>query len=185
MPTFSLPVLLGVGLPLFIVTMASQNVPGIAVLKACGYEPPVSPVIASTGAVTFLLAPLGAFAINLAAITAAICCGPQAHENPALRHRAAVAAGVFYLLLGLLGTSVALLFAALPRELVAALAGLALLATIGNGLAVAGADERWREAALITFLVTLSGVTLLSIGAAFWGLVAGAMAACFLAARRG
>lgn len=185
MPTFSLPVLLGVGLPLFIVTMASQNVPGVAVLRACGYEPPVSPVIASTGAVTLLLAPLGAFAINLAAITAAICCGPQAHEDPALRYRAAMAAGVFYLLLGLLGTSVALLFAALPRELVAALAGLALLATIGNGLAVAGADERWREPALITFLVTLSGVTLFSIGAAFWGLVAGAIAAWFLAARRG
>jgi benzoate membrane transport protein len=185
MPTFSLPVLLGVGLPLFIVTMASQNVPGVAVLKACGYEPPVSPVIASTGAVTLLLAPLGAFAINLAAITAAICCGPQAHENPALRYRAAMAAGVFYLLLGLLGTSVALLFAALPQELVAALAGLALLATIGNGLAVAGADERWREPALITFLVTLSGVTLFSIGAAFWGLVAGAIAAWFLADWRG
>lgn len=184
-PTFSLPVLIGVGLPLFVVTMASQNVPGVAVLKASGYEPPISPIIGWTGAVTMLLAPFGAFAVNLAAITAAICCGPQAHEDPALRYRAAVAAGVCYLLLGLLGTTVALLFAALPRELIVAIAGLALLGTIGNGLAAATRDERWREPALVTFLVTLSGITMLSIGAAFWGLVAGALTAKMLGARRG
>ena len=116
-----------------------------------------------------VLSPFGAFAINLAAITAAICCSPQAHEDPARRYRAAIVAGLFYLVLGLLGTSVALLFAALPSELVVALAGLALLATIGNALATATADERWREPALATFLVTLSGITLFSIGAAFWG----------------
>jgi len=185
MPTFSLPVLLGVGLPLFVVTMASQNVPGVAVLKACGYEPPVSPVIAWTGAVTMALAPFGGFAINFAAITAAICSGPQAHEDPAQRYRASIVAGVFYLILGLLGTSVALLFTALPRELVVALAGLALLATMANGLATATANERWREPALITFLVTLSGITMLSIGAAFWGLVAGAAAAWVLGVWRG
>src|SRR5690606_30871102 len=184
-PTFSLPVLIGVGLPLFVVTMASQNVPGVAVLKASGYEPPISPIIGWTGAVTMLLAPFGAFAVNLAAITAAICSGPQAHEDPARRYRAAVAAGVCYLLLGLLGTTVALLFAALPRELIVAIAGLALLGTIGNGLAAATRDERWREPALVTFLVTLSGITMLSIGAAFWGLVAGALTAKMLGARRG
>ena len=185
MPNSRSAVLLGVGLPLFVVTMASQNVPGIAVLKACGYEPPVSPVIAWTGAVNLVLAPFGAFAINLAAITAAICCSPQAHEDPARRYRASIAAGLLYLVLGLLGTSVALLFAALPNELVAALAGLALLATIGNALTTATADEHWREPALVTFLVTLSGITLLSIGAAFWGLVAGVVAAWMLSAWRG
>ena len=180
MPAFTPSVLLGVGLPLFVVTMASQNVPGVAVLKAFGYEPPISPIIAWTGATTVLLAPFGGFAINLAAITAAICCSPQAHEDPARRHRAAFAAGFFYLLLGLLGASVALLFAALPGELVVALAGLALLATVGNALATATAAEAWREPALVTFLVTLSGVTLFNIGAAFWGLVAGVVAAWVL-----
>ncbi len=182
MPTFSLPVLVGVGLPLFVVTMASQNVPGVAVLKASGYEPPISGVVGWTGAVTVLLAPFGAFALNLAAITAAICCGPQAHEDPARRYLASIAAGVFYLIVGLLGASVALLFAALPRELIATIAGLALLATIGNGLAAATADERWREPALVTFLVTMSGVTMFSIGAAFWGVVAGVLAAWILGA---
>ena len=182
-PTFSVPVLIGVGLPLFVVTMASQNVPGVAVLKASGYRPPISPLIAWTGATTVLLAPFGAYAVNLAAITAAICADPQAHEDPARRYRASIAAGVFYLMMGLLGTAVALLFAALPQELVVAIAGLALLGTIGNGLAAATRDERWREPAVVTFLVTLSGITLLSIGAAFWGLVAGAVTARMLAGR--
>ena len=180
MPTFSLPVLVGVGIPLFVVTMASQNVPGVAVLKASGYVPPISPIVTWTGAATVVLAPFGAFALNLAAITAAICCGPQAHEDPARRYRASMAAGVFYLVLGVLGTSVALLFAALPPELIATIAGLALLATIANGLAAATVSERWREPALVTFLVTLSGVTMFSIGAAFWGVVAGVVAAWIL-----
>jgi benzoate membrane transport protein len=180
MPTFSLPVLVGVGIPLFVVTMASQNVPGVAVLKASGYEPPVSPVVAWTGAATIVLAPFGAFALNFAAITAAICCGPQADADPSRRYRAAIAAGVFYLIVGVLGASVALLFAALPPELIATIAGFALLATIGHGLAAATVDERWREPALVTFLVTLSGVTMFSIGAAFWGVVAGVVAAWIL-----
>jgi len=185
MPTFSVPVLIGVGLPLFVVTMASQNVPGVAVLKASGYEPPISPLVAWTGAVTVVLAPFGAFALNLAAITAAICCGPQADEDPARRYRASIAAGVFYLVVGVLGASVALLFAALPQELIATVAGFALLATIGNGLAAATVNERWREPALVTFLVTLSGITLFSIGAAFWGVVAGVVAAWILGLWRG
>ena len=180
MPTFSLPVLVGVGIPLFIVTMASQNVPGVAVLKASGYEPPISPIVSWTGAVTIVLAPFGAFALNLAAITAAICCGPEADEDPTRRYRASMAAGVFYLIVGALGASVALLFAALPPELIATIAGFALLATIGNGLAAATINERWREPALVTFLVTLSGITVFSIGAAFWGVVAGVVAAWIL-----
>ncbi|PSR15696.1 hypothetical protein C8255_21740 [filamentous cyanobacterium CCP3] len=176
-PQFSLASLVGVALPLFVVTMASQNVPGVAVLRASGYGAvPISPVIGWTGAATVLLAPFGGFAINLAAITAAICMGREAHEDPDKRYVAAIAAGFFYLLLGLFGATVTAVFAAFPPELVLAIAGLALLGTIGNGLFTALKEERDREPALITFLVTASGVTLLGIGSAFWGLIAGALA---------
>ncbi|TJZ65799.1 benzoate/H(+) symporter BenE family transporter [Chitiniphilus eburneus] len=184
MPALSWQAVLSVALPLFLVTMASQNVPGVAVLKASGYHPPISPIIATTGVVATLLAPFGAFALNLAAITAAICMGPEAHEDPAKRYTAAIAAGVFYLIVGLFGATVAALFAAFPKELVLALAGLALINTIGNGLAAAVKDDAQREPALITFLVTASGVTLFGIGSAFWGLVAGALAFAVLGWRR-
>ncbi len=184
-PEFDPRVLLGVGLPLFLVTMASQNLPGVAVLRASGYGAvPVSPVIAATGLVNLLLAPFGCYAINLAAITAAICCGPEAHEDPAKRYLASVFAGLFYLLLGLFGATVAALFAAFPRELVLALAGLALFGTLGSGLAAALQDERQREPALITFLVTASGLTLAGLGSAFWGMVAGALALLVLRPRQ-
>ncbi|MCG7598210.1 benzoate/H(+) symporter BenE family transporter [Halomonas sp. McH1-25] len=173
MPSFSLPTLIGVGIPLFVVTMASQNLPGIAVIRASGYSPPLSPLIGWTGVATLLLAPFGGFAFNLAAITAAICMGPEAHDQPAKRYTAAVAAGVFYLLMGVLGATVTALFTAFPRELIMAIAGLALLATIGSGLATAVREDTHREAALITFLVTASGISLLGIGSAFWGLLAG------------
>jgi benzoate membrane transport protein len=177
MPRFSLGSLVGVALPLFVVTMASQNVPGVAVLRASGYAAvPISPVIGWTGAATVVLAPFGGFALNLAAITAAICMGREAHENPGKRYVAAIAAGFFYILIGLFGATVAAGFAAFPQELVLAIAGLALLGTIGNGLFTALRDETQREPALITFLVTASGVTLFGIGSAFWGLIAGAMA---------
>jgi benzoate membrane transport protein len=151
-------------------------VPGVAVIRASGYQLPISPLIGWTGVATMLLAPFGAYALNLAAITAAICMGREAHEDPARRYVAAVAAGGFYLLIGLFGATVGSLFAAFPKELVLAIAGIALLGTIGNGLATAMANEREREPALITFLVTASGVSLLGIGSAFWGLVAGAIA---------
>jgi benzoate membrane transport protein len=176
MPQFSLAALIGVALPLFVVTMASQNLPGVATLHANGYRPPLSPVITTTGAFTTLLAPFGGYAFNLAAITAAICQGREAHPEPAKRYTASVAAGVFYCTIGLFGGAVAAVFAAFPRELVMAVAGLALLGTIGNALAVALKDEPQREPALITFLVAASGVSLLSIGSAFWGVVAGALA---------
>ncbi|HSC79883.1 MAG TPA: benzoate/H(+) symporter BenE family transporter, partial [Chitinolyticbacter sp.] len=120
MPALSWQALLSVALPLFLVTMASQNIPGVAVLKASDYHPPLSPVIASTGLTTVLLAPFGAFAINLAAITAAICMGREAHEDKDKRYVAAVAAGVFYVIVGLFGATVAALFAAFPKELVLA-----------------------------------------------------------------
>lgn len=176
MPQFSLPSLIGVALPLFVVTMASQNVPGVAVIRASGYSVPISPVIGWTGIVNFVLAPFGAFALNLAAITAAICMGREAHSDPQRRYVAAVAAGIFYLLIGLFGATVGAVFAAFPKELVLVIAGLALFGTIGNGLAAALGNEREREPALVTFLVTASGITLFGIGAAFWGLVAGVIA---------
>lgn len=176
-PEFSWAAAVGVALPLFVVTMASQNVPGVAMLRAHGYAPPVSAAIATTGVATTLLAPFGGYALNLAAITAAICMGREAHPDPARRWVAAVAAGGFYLVIGLFGGAVAAVFSALPRELVVTVAGLALLGAIGNGLAAALASEADREAALVTFLVTASGLTLWSVGSAFWGLVAGALAA--------
>jgi len=174
-PEFTFGTFLGVALPLFIVTMASQNLPGVSAIRVSGYEPPVSKVIGWTGITTLLLAPWGCFSVNLAAITAAFCTGPEAHPDPKRRYWAPVCAGVFYLLIGLFGATVAGLFAAFPRELVLAVAGLALLSTIGNGLAMALAEERFREASAMTFFVTLSGITLAGIGSAFWGIVAGAV----------
>jgi len=186
-PRFSVGALIGVALPLFIVTMASQNVPGVAVIRASGYTVPISPLIGWTGLANLALAPFGGFALNLAAITAAICMGREAHEDPRRRYVAAMAAGGFYAVVGLFGATVVGLFAAFPRELVAAVAGLALFATIGNGLAAALRDENQREPALVTFLVTASGVTLSGVGSAFWGLVAGVVTLLILRAgnRRG
>ncbi|SHF68699.1 benzoate membrane transport protein [Microbulbifer donghaiensis] len=173
-PRFELSTLLGVGLPLFIVTMTSQNIPGVATLRASGYgQVPVSPVISGTGLTSLLLTPFGGFAFNLAAITAAICTGPEAHADPARRYTAGIAAGVFYLLVGLSGASVVALFSAFPQALIASLAGLALIGTIGSSLASATGDADSREAALITFLITASGASFFGIGAAFWGLLGG------------
>jgi len=176
MPQFSLVASVGVALPLFIVTMVSQALPGVSAQRAAGVVVPVSPLITATGLVTLVLAPFGAFAISLAAITASICMSPQAHADPAKRYTAPVMAGVFYCLLGLAGGAVAGLLAAFPRELVAAVAGLALLGTIASALSLALQDERHRDAAAITFLVTLSGVTIGGVGAAFWGVLAGTVA---------
>jgi len=175
-PVFTLQATMGIALPLFVVTMASQNLPGVAAQRAAGYSIPVSPVLTTTGLATLVLAPFGGYALNLAAITAAICMGREAHEDPARRWWASAAAGAFYIVVGLMGTAVVGLLAAFPRELVLAVAGLALLGTIGSGLGAAMKDETQREAALLTFVVTASGLTLWGIGAAFWGVVAGALA---------
>jgi benzoate membrane transport protein len=175
-PHFSIAATIGIALPLFVVTMASQNLPGVAAQRAAGYDTPVSPVIASTGLASLVLAPFGGYALNLAAITAAICMGREAHEDPARRWVASAAAGVFYIAAGLLGGAVVGLIAAFPKELVLALAGFALLGTVASGLAVAMQDAAQREAALITFAVTASGLSLWGVGAAFWGVVAGALA---------
>ena len=183
-PTFSVSALFGVAIPLFVVTMASQNVPGVAVLRASGYgATPISPLITWTGLATVVAAPFGGYALNLAAITAAICMGHEAHEDPARRYVAAIAAGGFYVLLGLFAATVGALLAAFPRELVWSVAGLALFNTIGGGLAAAVADPDHREPALVTFLVTASGLTLFGVGAAFWGLVAGLVATLVLRRR--
>ncbi|MDX1399067.1 MAG: benzoate/H(+) symporter BenE family transporter, partial [Oceanospirillum sp.] len=175
LPEVSLQGMLGVGIPLFIVTMASQNMPGVAVLRGNGFQTPVSPLMTSTGLAGVLLAPFGGFSFNLAAITAAICMGKEAGPNPDKRYQASVWAGLFYLMTGIFGASVAAVFAAFPQGLIMAIAGLALLGTIGNSLAAALADPSEREAALLTFLVTASGVVLGGLGSAFWGLVAGLM----------
>lgn len=142
-------------------------------MRGAGYDTPVSPLISWTGVLTAVLAPFGCFSVNLAAISAAICMGRESHEDPAQRYIAAVAAGVFYLIAGLFGATIAALFAAFPHELVLAIAGIALFGTIGSSLSNALREDSMREPALITFLVTASGVSLLGIGAAFWGLVAG------------
>lgn len=179
-PTFSLSSLIGVGIPLFVVTMASQNAPGVATLRAAGYDTPISPLMIWTGLATLILAPFGAFSVCLAAITAAICMGPEVHGDPARRYPAAICAGGFYLLAGVFGGSIGTLFDALPAGFVMAIAGLALLSTIGGSLHRALLEGHQREPALITFLVTGSGVTLFGIGAAFWGLAAGMLALLIL-----
>lgn len=175
-PQFSLAAAISLAIPLFVVTMASQNLPGVAVIRASGYDLPVSRLITLTGLATLVLAPFGAFALNFSAITAAMCMGPEAHEDPDRRYTAAVSCGALYIAIGLFGAVITGLLTAFPKELVVAIAGLALLGTIGNGLAAALREEPHREAALITFLVTLSGVVIAGVGSAFWGVVAGSFA---------
>ncbi|WP_240003260.1 benzoate/H(+) symporter BenE family transporter [Streptomyces cinnamoneus] len=183
-PEFSWQVLVGVGLPLYVVTMASQNLPGVAVMRNAGYRTPVSPLLTWTGVVTALLAPFGCFGLNLAAITAAICMGEEAHEDPRRRYLAAVWAGLFYVTVGLFAGVVGWLLTAMPTALIMGIAGLGLLGTIGGSLSAALADEGMREPAVVTFLATASGMTLFGIGSTFWGLLAGVLATAVLRSRR-
>ncbi len=176
MPVFTWQAAISLALPLFIVTMASQNLPGVAAIRASGFQLPLSKIISMTGVATFLLAPFGAFALNLSAITAAICMGKEAHPDADKRYIASSVCGIIYIFIGLFASIVTGLLTAFPRELIAAIAGLALLGTIANGLAMALKDEEHRDAAIITFLVTLSGVAIAGIGSAFWGVVAGSLA---------
>lgn len=172
-PTFSFTTLISVGLPFFLVTMASQNAPGFATMKASGYPVAVSPLMIFTGALALLFSPFGVYSICIAAITAAICQSPDAHPNADKRWIAAAAAGVFYLLAGVFGGSITALMASLPLSWIQTLAGLALLGTIGGSLSQALHHETERDAAVVTFLVTASGMTLAGVGSAFWGLIAG------------
>ena len=172
-PSFSIAAAISIGIPLFIVAMASQNLPGMAVLRANGYDVPASPLLNTTSLVSILLAPFGSHGIHMAAISAAICAGPEAHEDPKKRYTAAIWCGVFYGIAGLFGATLAALFAALPKALILSIAALALFASIIGGLTQAMSEPKEREAALITFLVTASGMTLFGVGSAFWGIVAG------------
>lgn len=179
-PSFSLAAAISIGIPLFIVAMASQNLPGMAVLRANGYQVPASPLLNATGLTSMLLAPFGSHGIHMAAISAAICAGPEAHEDPKKRYTAAVWCGLFYGIAGIFGATLAALFGALPKALILSIAALALFASIIGGLTQAMSEAKEREAALITFLVTASGMTLFSVGSAFWGIVAGLLTLAIL-----
>jgi benzoate membrane transport protein len=172
-PSFSLAALTGMALPLFIVTMASQNIPGLAVLAVNGYRPEPGPLFATTGIFSVLAAPFGALAVNLAAITAALCAGETAGPDPARRWVAAVVAGATYIVFGLMAGVVTAFVAAAPPVLIQAVAGLALLGPLGGAMLGAVHAPQGREAALVCFVVTASGVAFLGIGGAFWGLLAG------------
>lgn len=173
MPQFSVGSLLGVALPLFVITLTGQYMPGMLVLRNDGFKTSANPIVTITGLGSLIMAPFGAHAFNVAAITAAICTGKDAHEDPSKRYIAGLVCGILYITVGIFGVTLATLFMVLPRTFITTLAGLALLGAIGGSLANAMADARTRETALITFLATAANVTLLGVGGAFWGLVAG------------
>ncbi|MBP6562759.1 MAG: benzoate/H(+) symporter BenE family transporter [Neisseriaceae bacterium] len=172
-PVFSWASLLGVALPLFVITLTGQYMPGMLVLRHDGYQTSANPIVAVTGLGSLLMAPFGAHAFNIAAITAAICTGKDAHPDPRKRYLAGVVCGGLYVLVGVFGVTLASVFLVLPKAFIATLAGLALLGTIGSSLANALADVTTRETALMTFLATAANVTLWGVGGAFWGLVIG------------
>jgi benzoate membrane transport protein len=179
-PEFDINLLIGIGIPLFIVTMTSQNLPGIAVLKTSGYEKQsISPILTIVGGINLVLAPFGGFAFNLAAITAAICTSEEAHPDKNKRYIAGIAAGIFNIIAGLLGAAVVALFASFPMAFISALAGIALLGTIANSLNTAFVEPVYREAALVTFLVSASGISFFEIAASFWGVVFGLIVLAF------
>jgi len=175
-PQWSLSATIGVAIPLFIVTMASQNVPGIVVLRSHGYNAPAAPLITWTGITGLLLAPFGGFAFNLSAIMAAICMGKDVDPDPHQRYRSAIWAGLFIIATGVLAGSLTGIFNSMPEALVVTIAGLALLGTISSSLGTALACDAERIPAIITFIATASGVVMWGIGSAFWGLVLGATA---------
>ena len=172
-PSFSWAAIISLGIPLFVVTMASQNLPGVAALRAANYQAPASPLVGWTGFTGLITAPFGGFAFNLAAITAAICMTEEVDPDPKQRFRASVWAGIFYVLLGLFASSITALFFAVPEALVMIIAGLALMGTIGSSLYMALADVQQRLPAMITFVTTASGIAIGGIGSAFWGLAFG------------
>ncbi|BCG84314.1 MULTISPECIES: benzoate/H(+) symporter BenE family transporter [unclassified Mesorhizobium] len=172
-PDFTAKAMIGLALPLYLVTMASQNLSGLAVLRAAGYHPEPGPLIGVTGLFSLLSAPFGGSTTNLAAISAAICTGPDVHPDPAERWKTGPFYALAYLVFAIFGASLVAIFAVLPQSLIVLVAGLALMASLANALAIALKDEADRMAATVTFVVTASGLTLFGVGAAFWGLIAG------------
>ncbi|URD45237.1 benzoate/H(+) symporter BenE family transporter (plasmid) [Pseudomonas sp. BYT-5] len=183
MPAFSLNALLSVALPLFLITLTGQYMPGMLVLRNDGFKTSANPIVTVTGLGSLLMAPFGSHAFNIAAITAAIATGREAHEDPSKRWIAGIAAGIFYVLVGVFGVTLAAVFMAFPATFITTLAGLALLGTIGGSLASALIDPKTREASLITFLAAAANINLLGIGSAFWGLVIGLVAYAVLNGR--
>jgi len=179
-PDFSINSTLSIAVPLFLITLTGQYMPGLLVLKNDGFKTNAKPILIVTGLGSFIMAPFGAHAFNLAAITAAICTGKESHEDPSKRWIAGIAAGIFYILVGVFGVTLAAIFTAFPITFISTLAGLALLGTITGSLTNAMSDGESREAALITFLASAANITLLGIGGAFWGLVLGLIAYCVL-----
>lgn len=175
MPEFTLAGLVGIALPLFIVTMASQNIPGTAVLRANNYDTPPGPLFATTGFFSLLAAPFGGHAVNLAAIIAALCAGEDAHPDPKKRYWAAAFGGVFYILFGLLAGLVTAFVSLAPSILIEAVAGLALIGAFSGSVVAAFKDDDAREAAAVTFLVTAAGLSFFGVAGAFWGLLAGGL----------
>lgn len=179
-PTLSWSVMVGIGLPLFIVTMASQNITGVTIMRSYGYANPTSRILAKTGLANLITSFFGGFAINLAAITAAIAMSPESHPDKQKRYVAGVVSGMIYVLIGLMAGTVTSLFSAFPKELIAAIAGLALIGTVSVGLQKALSDDKEKEAAFITFLIAASGLKFLNIGAAFWALIVGGAVLLFV-----
>ncbi|PBB26896.1 MULTISPECIES: benzoate/H(+) symporter BenE family transporter [unclassified Mesorhizobium] len=172
-PDFTAKSMIGLALPLYLVTMASQNLSGLAVLRAAGYHPEPGPLIGVTGLFSLLSAPFGGSTTNLAAISAAICTGPDVHPDPGERWKTGPFYALAYLIFAIFGASLVAIFAVLPQSLIVLVAGLALMASLANALAIALKHEGDRMAATVTFVVTASGLTLFGVGAAFWGLIAG------------
>lgn len=183
-PQFSVAALFSLALPMVLVALTGQFMPGMAVLRNAGYATPASPLISASAIGGALLAPFGCHGLNLAAVTASLCTGHEAHDNPRRRYVAAVAGSALYLLLGIAGATLMSLFAAFPAALIAALAGLALYGAISDALARSLAEPQERDAGLFTFLVTASGVSFLGLSAAFWGLLFGLLAHALLRLRR-
>ncbi|XDF37646.1 benzoate/H(+) symporter BenE family transporter [Paracidovorax avenae] len=183
MPAFSPNALLSVALPLFLITLTGQYMPGMLVLRNDGFRTSANPILTITGLGSLLMASFGSHAFNIAAITAAIATGREAHEDPSRRWIAGIAAGVCYILVGVFGVTLAAVFMAFPATFITTLAGLALLGTIGGSLATALADAKAREASLMTFLAAAANINLLGIGGAFWGLVIGLLAHAVLNGR--
>lgn len=172
-PEFTWSAILGLALPLFVINMASQYLPGIAMIKSYGYQPHVKHLIGWTGLTQALLAPFGCYSVNIAAISAAVSLDDQVHPDPSKRYIAGISCGFFYIIMGLFAATLTSLLMSFPKLFIVALAGIALFGTISHNIAIAFQEVADREAALLTFLFCASGVQFFGIGSAFWGLLFG------------